>query len=74
MNGSIGRQAEKVQAFVRRLAAEIKVPVEFRDERLTTVSAQKLKRSSGKAASKASDDALAAAFILQSYLDEREIR
>ena len=40
MNGSVGPQAEKVKSFIRSLAEKTDVPVEFRDERLTTVSAK----------------------------------
>jgi putative Holliday junction resolvase len=48
------------------------VPVEFRDERLTTVSANRLMRESlaKKSKTKARDDAAAAAIILQGFLDE----
>ncbi len=76
MDGSLGRQAEKVKAFVQRLREHTDVPVEFRDERLTTVSARRLMRDSStrKARERARDDAIAAALILQGYLDEtREI-
>ena len=69
MNGSIGRQAEKVQAFVWQLNIHVEVPLEFRDERLSTVSARRLMREAGKAR-KTRDDAFAAALILQGYLDE----
>ena len=74
MNGSIGRQAEKVKAFTRQLCEQIQVPVEFRDERLTTVAAQRLiKMTGGKKSRKKDrhDDAIAAAIILQGYLDEK---
>lgn len=72
MDGSIGRQAEKVQAFVERLAQQTEVPVVLRDERLTTFSAQVLMREAHpkKKKRKTRDDAIAAAVILQSYLDE----
>ncbi|MFC2010499.1 Holliday junction resolvase RuvX [Chloroflexota bacterium] len=72
MDGSIGQQAEKVQAFVRNLSGQTQVPIEFRDERLTTVSAKRLMRESRgkKTRKKARDDAIAAALILQGYLDE----
>ncbi|MFC2063132.1 Holliday junction resolvase RuvX [Chloroflexota bacterium] len=71
MDGSIGSQAEKVTAFTQRLAQHTEVPVEFRDERLTTVAAQRLmKTASKKTRQKARDDAIAAAIILQRYLDE----
>lgn len=72
MDGSVGKQAEKVKAFVQRLCSHTEVPVEFRDERLTTVSAKRLMQaaSTKKTRRKARDDAIAAAIILQGYLDE----
>ena len=71
MDGSIGKQAEKVKTFTRRLCQHINVPLEFRDERLSTVSAKRLMQAgSRKNQKKARDDAIAAAFILQGYLDE----
>ncbi len=69
MDGSIGKQAEKVKTFTRELCTHTEVPVEFRDERLSTVSAKRLMRTVKKA-EKTRDDAIAAALILQSYLDE----
>ncbi len=72
MDGSIGRQAEKVKAFTRKLCDHTEVPVEFRDERLTTVSAKRLMQTVNrrKTKKKVRDDAIAAAIILQGYLDE----
>ena len=72
MDGSVGRQAEKVKAFTQKLCNSVEVPMEFRDERLTTVEAKRLmKLASGKKpGKKAEDDAIAAAIILQGYLDE----
>ena len=72
MDGSLGRQAEKVTDFTRKLCNCVEVPVEFRDERLTTVSARRLMREARprKTRKKVRDDAVAAAVILQSYLDE----
>lgn len=69
MDGSLGRQADKVKAFTQKLCSHTGVPVEFRDERLTTVSAKRLMRIVG-AKKKTRDDAIAAALILQGYLDE----
>ena len=68
MDGSVGRQAEKVKDFVQSLSCHTEIPVEFRDERLTTVSAKRLMRA-GKS-KQTRDDAVAAAIILQGYLDE----
>jgi putative Holliday junction resolvase len=72
MNGGLGRQAEKVEEFTRKLREKTKVSVEFRDERLTTVSAKRLMRESGhkKSHQKVRHDAFAAALILQGFLDE----
>ena len=70
----VGKQAEKVEAFVQKLCRHTEVPVEFRDERLTTVSARRLMQdtSAKKNRRKARDDAVAAALILQGYLDETQ--
>ncbi len=72
MDGSIGKQAEKVKTFTQRLCQHTDIPVEFRDERLTTVAAKRLMHTAGskKTKKKARDDTIAAALILQGYLDE----
>lgn len=69
MKGSIGSQAEKVQVFGRELSKSTKVPIEYRDERLTTVDARRIIKMNRKSP-KTKDDAVAAALILQGYLDE----
>ena len=73
MDGSISKQARKVEAFTRRLSGYTNVPVELRDERLTTVSAKRLMREASpkKSRKKSRYDAIAAAIILQGYLDEK---
>lgn len=73
LDGSLGWQVEKVKQFIRRLRRYTKVPMDYRDERLTTVMARRLRRMSGgkKGRGKGGDDAQAAALILQSYLDEK---
>ena len=72
MDGSLGRQAEKVEAFTRKLCGHTEVPVEYRDERLTTVMAERLMQAvdTKKTRKKVRHDAQAAALILQGYLDE----
>jgi putative Holliday junction resolvase len=71
MDGTIGSQVRKIQDFVQELCHCIDVPVEFRDERLTTVSAKRLMKGGGKKGHKrVRYDAAAAAIILQSYLEE----
>lgn len=69
MAGGLGPQAEKVKAFTEALAEHIQVPLEFRDERLSTVSARRIMREVKKTRG-TRDDAIAAAVILQGYLDE----
>ena len=68
MDGSIGKQAQKVEAFVQKLSSHTEIPVEFRDERLSTVSAKRLMQAANT--KKTRDDAIAAALILQGYLEE----
>ena len=70
--GDIGVQAKKVMGFALKLKEHISVPVEFRDERLTTVLAKQLKKTGKnmKSKDKVRYDDVAAAIILQTYLDE----
>jgi putative holliday junction resolvase len=70
MGGSEGRQS----AWVREFAAALQragLTVEFWDERLTTVEANRVLRSSGISIAKraAAVDRLSAVILLQSYLD-----
>jgi putative Holliday junction resolvase len=62
LRGERGAQAQETEAFVDRLAARLEVPVETFDERFTTALAQ-------QTASDAPEDALAAAHLLQGWLD-----
>jgi putative Holliday junction resolvase len=74
MNGTIGPQAEKVKLFGDQLRQKSPVPLEFRDERLTTVAAKRLLQESGAKkygrGKKIEYDSAAAAVILQAYLNE----
>jgi len=69
-DGSIGQQAEKVMAFARELGKHTDVSMDFRDEILSTVEANRLMRETGKGKRKGHDDDIAAAVILQGYLEE----
>jgi putative holliday junction resolvase len=73
MNGQEGRQTELVREFGARLQAFTGIPVEFWDERLTTVQAQRVLRQSGVSIQKRAKavDRLAAVILLESYLDSR---
>lgn len=72
MDGSRGFQAEKVEAFAGKLK-EAGLAVEMIDERLTTVSAEHALIEGGmnRRERKGTVDAVAAALILQSWLDKR---
>ena len=70
MDGTQGAQAEKAKEFTARLKESAAVPIEFKDERLTTVEAKNALKASHKNANRLRVDAAAAALILQSYLDE----
>ncbi len=76
LNGSIGQQAEKVQAFSKMLGQKVDVPVESWDEWLSTVAAERLLIEVGarRAKRKKHRDAIAASFILQGYLDRLRSR
>ena len=71
MNGTAGPRAEKSEAFAELLRSKVTVEVKLWDERLTSVSAGRILTESGKRGSKkkAKIDAVAAALILESYLD-----
>ena len=71
MDGSQGKQADKVRDFEVALRRQTKVPVEFWDERLTTVAAKRMVRLVRKKTERGVRyDAMAATLILQGYLDK----
>jgi putative pre-16S rRNA nuclease len=67
LSGDEGPQAELAREFRNALAEIVDVPVETYDERLTTRMAQ----TTARAGATAPPDALAAAHLLESYLDSR---
>ncbi len=73
MDGSIGAQAKQVQKFARRVAAVIELPIEYIDERLTSYAAEQMMIDAKISVSqnKATIDRIAAAVILQQWLDDR---
>jgi len=76
LDGSIGFQARQVQKFADRLQEALQLPVEFMDERLTSVQAEQLLNAENRPLSqnKALIDRKAAAIILQQWLDERRAK
>lgn len=73
LDGTEGPQAAKVGRFVDALRAETALPVTTWDERLTTVGAERalLEGDMSRAKRKQTVDRVAAALILQGYLDSR---
>lgn len=72
MNNSIGFRAEASIAYGELLEKELKIPVEYVDERLTTVQAEKMLINEGNVSRKKRKkviDKLAAVILLQNYLD-----
>jgi len=70
-DGSEHAVAKLAEKFARRLQARYGVPVAFVDETLTSADAEaSLKLTRTRAGRKSDVDALAAALILQSFLDE----
>jgi len=76
MDGTAGPQAKAVKKFARQLKKQIKIPVHFQDERLSSFAAEeKLKEIEiSKKAKKERLDALAAAGILEAFLERKKTR
>ena len=71
MRGTEGRQSVWVREFAESLEKRTRLPVKLWDERLTSVEAGRVLRSSGISIEKraAAVDRLSAVILLQSYLD-----
>ncbi len=77
LSGGLGQQAEKVMAFTEKLSLRAKesnldqVDIQLWDERLSTAAAARLTGEAGTKRNKRKlhRDAIAAAFILQGFLD-----
>jgi putative pre-16S rRNA nuclease len=67
--GEHGDSAKRSETLARKLEGRLSVPVELVDERYSTAEAQRL--LVGRPHERADRDALAAALILQSWLDAR---
>jgi putative Holliday junction resolvase len=73
MDGSVGIQANKVMEFTDHLKESLSVPVEYWDERLSTLAAEQvlIEANVRREKRKKVIDKLAAVVILQSYLDSQ---
>ena len=74
MNGTMGPQSEKVIKFAEKIKNKFKIDILYLDERLTTVSAERILIESEvrRENRKKVIDKIAASYILQTYLDRKE--
>ena len=73
MSGNEGSQVERVRTFCERLEKTTGIPVAYQDERLTSVQSERLLESAGVRRERRRGllDKMAAALILQAWLDSR---
>ncbi|AFY37921.1 Holliday junction resolvase [[Leptolyngbya] sp. PCC 7376] len=73
MDGTLGKQAKATQKFARKLSRHFELPIEYVDERLTSVEAETQLKAKKKydRNNKGLVDQLAAKIILQQWLDSR---
>lgn len=71
MDGTLSKIGESAQSFASEMSQKIDIPIFLWDERWTTQSAKKMLIETGRSTSKNRDaiDRIAAAFLLQSFLD-----
>ena len=72
MNNTIGPRADSSMAYGEKIKELFSLPVEYQDERLTTVQAERMlveQANTSRAKRKKVIDKLAAVMILQNYLD-----
>jgi putative holliday junction resolvase len=76
LDGEVGKQAKRVQKFANRLHRALGLPLEYVDERLTSIAAEEMMIAAGRSLreNKGEIDRRAAAIILQQWLDLRRQR
>lgn len=76
MSGSESRQSEYTREFADRLERQLRLPVIFWDERLTSLEAERLLRDGGATLEqrKKAVDRMAAILLLDSYLEHQRIK
>jgi putative Holliday junction resolvase len=75
MNNSLGERAEATIDFQQMLIKRTGIPVELWDERLSTVESERILKEAGVRREHRKDriDWMAAALILQSYIDAHPV-
>lgn len=73
LSGEEGRQAANVRHLAEKLSAAVGLPVTYQDERLTSAQARRSMREAGvtEKDGRGAVDMVAAAILLQAYLDAR---
>lgn len=73
LSGEVGPEAARAEAFARRLHEAVHLPVDLWDERLTTAEAQRTLIAADVSRRRRREvvDAMAAALILQGWIDAR---
>ena len=76
LDGVAREQAQRVQQFCQALEREARIPIITWDERLSTVEAERRLREGGASSGHRREilDAVAAAVVLESYLDSRRLQ
>ena len=69
LSGRSSEMSEEATRFAERIQHELGLPVQMADERLTSWEAEQVARDFGLG-KKADNDSLAAAIVLQEYLNE----
>jgi putative Holliday junction resolvase len=73
MDGTLNQQCQSIMGFTEELKKEIDIPVEFTDERFSSVAAESvlIEADVSRKNRKNLKDKLAAAIFLQSYIDNK---
>ena len=76
LDGTEGQSVEMAKTFGEKLSELVDVPIVYQDERLSTVSAERILIESGVRREKRKDkiDSIAATIILQTYLDKKSLK
>lgn len=76
MDGTEGKQAQRVRQLAEKIRAHVVLPVEYIDERLTSTEAERRMAETGadSRARRGSVDMVAASIMLQTFLDSRRAK
>ena len=76
LDGSAGQSVDMAREFGEKLTELVSIPIVYQDERLSTVSAERILIESGVRREKRKDkiDSVAATIILQTYLDKKSFK